>query len=229
MFIYTRRKALVLVFAVLVLLLLRRFITSRDTLTAPPSIENTFASAEKYYGFQRGISAFQPDNLTKHLVVPCTSSEDVSWIDTLPGWLTMTPKIYHIPTGTSVPRPPGALTVPINKGNEAMAYLTYLIDHYSALPDLVVFAHASLNQWHNNELQFYTTSLMLREFNYRRAQRLGYANLRCQWKPGCPAWIQPHTSTYNNDKGEEFYFARAFEKLFPGVPVPEVVAPTAAR
>jgi hypothetical protein len=30
-------------------------------------------------------------------------------------------------------------TVPVNKGNEAMVYLTYLIDHYDSFPDLMVF------------------------------------------------------------------------------------------
>jgi hypothetical protein len=225
---YTRRKLFLLVVGALALLSLHRLLSTAPAAPyAPPEIpanvEATLDSAYAYYGFQRGISIFQPDNLTKHLVIPCTSTEDTSWVSTLPGWLNITPKIYHVPPhGALVP--PGALSVAINKGNEAMAYLTYIIDHYDALPDLVVFTHASYNQWHNNELHMFATPLMLREFNYRRAKRLGYANLRCGWKPGCPAWIKPHTNEYNNDKGEEFYFKRAFEKLFPGTEVPEVVA-----
>jgi hypothetical protein len=42
----------------------------------------------------------------------------------------------------------GALPVPVNKGNEAMVYLTYIIDHYHALPDVVFFHHDHARSWH---------------------------------------------------------------------------------
>ena len=39
----------------------------------------------------------------------------------------------------------------MNKGNEAMAYLTYIIDHYEALPGIMLFVHAhrdGFKAWH---------------------------------------------------------------------------------
>lgn len=106
-------------------------------------------------------------------------------------------------------------TIPGNKGNEAMAYLTYLIEHLSVLPDIVVFAHPHEIAWHNSAAHYSNTSLMLREINYHRVKRLGYMNLRCDWTPGCPSWIQTsRDGTYNEGKGEEWYLARVYDDLF---------------
>ena len=42
-------------------------------------------------------------------------------------------------------------TVAKNKGNEASAYLTYIINNYASLPDYMVFLHALRYQWHNDD------------------------------------------------------------------------------
>lgn len=39
------------------------------------------------------------------------------------------------------------LHVPENKGQESMAYLTYLIDHYKSLPLTVAFLHSHRDRW----------------------------------------------------------------------------------
>lgn len=36
---------------------------------------------------------------------------------------------------------------PMNKGREAIAYLTCLIDHYDELPEIMVFLHANHRTW----------------------------------------------------------------------------------
>lgn len=41
--------------------------------------------------------------------------------------------------------------VPKHKGREAMVYLTYIIDNYYTLPNLMVFLHGRRWQWHNDD------------------------------------------------------------------------------
>ena len=190
---------------------------------SPRGHEGTIETALAHHGFVRGISAFQPDGLSKHLVLPCTPHDDVAWLATLPAWLNATPKVYHVPLAGAAPAP-GVLRVPQNKGNEAMAYLTYLVDHYERLPDLVLFTHASAASWHNNNLHVYSTPLMLRELNYARVVRRGFVNLRCNWTPGCPDWIHPGSARADDDfKAEEGLLADAFGEMFAGVaPAPAV-------
>jgi hypothetical protein len=45
--------------------------------------------------------------------------------------------------------PDNPLTVPKNKGNEASAYLKYILDNYDALPDTVFFCHDEEFSWHH--------------------------------------------------------------------------------
>ncbi|KAF8246496.1 hypothetical protein K440DRAFT_553315 [Wilcoxina mikolae CBS 423.85] len=220
---FLRRRLFPFVLFAAVIYLLKRRIFSPPP---PPNYELTIETAYAHYGFSRGISTFQPDGLSKHLVLPCTPNDDISWLSTLPQWLNLTPKVYHVPLTNSSAPPPGTLTVPKNKGNEVMTYLTYILEHYSDLPDLIVFIHASVSTWHNNDLHIFTTPLMLRELNYRRAKQRGYMNLRCHWSPGCPGWIKPLTGIYNEIKGEEFYLGQVFKYLFPGVAIPEVFGAT---
>lgn len=44
----------------------------------------------------------------------------------------------------------GVEHVPVNKGNEASAYLKYIIDHYDSLPTHVAFVHEQEYSWHHN-------------------------------------------------------------------------------
>ncbi|CUS10053.1 unnamed protein product [Tuber aestivum] len=161
-----------------------------------------------------GVSVFMPDNFVKHLVLPRTSSEDVTWLTYLPEDLNIVPKTYLVdPDKDSVL--PGTRTVPINKGHEAQAYLTYIIEHYDNLPDIAIFTHAHSTAWHNNDLQLSSTPVMLLEMNYRRVVRHGYMNLRCHWKPGCPDWIKPNSTEYDDFKKEESVMYDSFMELFP--------------
>ena len=68
-----------------------------------------------------------------------------------------------------------------------MAYLTYIIDHYDALPNVMLFIHA-----HRDGLKGWHTDAPLHDHVYEiRALRLshiedqGYVNLRCKLNPGC--------------------------------------------
>ena len=103
---------------------------------------------------------------------------------TLFGWLTLRISwqayIYTV-DDTSASRHTST-----NKGREALAYLTYIIDFYPKLPKVVVFMHPHEvgdhvdNQDHSN-LQI----LQALRLDYVREQ--GFANVRCSTNPGCPA------------------------------------------
>ncbi|TPX14707.1 uncharacterized protein E0L32_005102 [Thyridium curvatum] len=117
-----------------------------------------------------------PPPLTKALVIASTSDQprsETSWIDEeVPeDW-----QVYNYVTDR--PASPG-LAVPANKGNEAMAYLTYIVDHYDALPDVVFFHHAHRRGWH----QELDSPDEVRRLRAGYVARAGFASARCL--PGC--------------------------------------------
>jgi hypothetical protein len=74
------------------------------------------------------------------------------------------------------------LQVPANRGHEAMAYLTFIIDNYDSVPEAgAVFVHGSRFSWHNDE-PHYDNLALLSSLNLSAAlDFLGYHNLRCDW------------------------------------------------
>lgn len=80
---------------------------------------------------------------TKALVVASVEADDTSWIHThLPDWQVNRYVVNSESTQFQVPK---------NKGREAMVYLTYMIESYNNLPDIVVFMHSQRYQWHNDD------------------------------------------------------------------------------
>ncbi|KAI5250996.1 hypothetical protein E4T42_04673 [Aureobasidium subglaciale] len=113
------------------------------------------------------------------------------------------------------------------KGHEAMVYLTYVIDNYHLLPDIVIFLHAARYQWHNDD-PLYDNARALSRLQLLYIQKQGYVNLRCAWRPGCPSEIRPHEASVGalSDKfGMRTgpFFAGAFRELLPELTVPEDV------
>ncbi|KAF2716802.1 hypothetical protein K431DRAFT_289086 [Polychaeton citri CBS 116435] len=74
------------------------------------------------------------------------------------------------------------LRVPANRGHEAMAYLTFMIDNYSHIPEAgAVFVHGSRWAWHNDAPD-YDNAYLLELLNVSAAlESQGYHNLRCDW------------------------------------------------
>lgn len=76
----------------------------------------------------------------------------------------------------------------MNKGHEAMAYLTYIIDHYAALPATLAFLHSHrsgfLRAWHV-DAPLHDNAAGMRALQLDFVQRNGYVNLRCNPNPGC--------------------------------------------
>jgi hypothetical protein len=88
------------------------------------------------------------------------------------------------------------LQVPANKGHEAMAYLTFLIDNYDHVPAAgAVFVHGARFQWHNDEAE-YDNAVLLSALNIPTAlEPSGYHNIRCDWSLStCPASTPPQGS-----------------------------------
>ncbi|KAK4505842.1 hypothetical protein PRZ48_003807 [Zasmidium cellare] len=127
--------------------------------------------------------------------------------------------------------PNAAWTVPRNKGREGMVYLTYIVDNYDELADIVIFSHANRYQWHNDD-PLYDGQRVLKRLRLSHILEQGYANLRCVWTLGCPDEIRPHieaeaASPASDPRSSEAragsFYRSAFEELFPGVEVPDVV------
>lgn len=119
--------------------------------------------------------------------------------------------IYHMDEPQYILHPPR------NVGREAMAYLTFLIDHYDVLPEIIVFLHPHLQgwpaAWHNDAPDYNNVrSIQSLKLDYVRTN--GYANMRCIHNPGCPAEIQP----FRNDsrRTAELAFADAYMYFFGG-------------
>jgi len=110
--------------------------------------------------------------------------------------------IYHMDDPSYVLHPPE------NKGREAMAYLTFLIDHYENLPEIIVFLHPHLKGWPeawHTDAPDYSNVNSVRSLRLEYVREHGYANMRCISDPGCPGEIQP----FRNDP------TRSAELAFP--------------
>lgn len=153
---------------------------------------------------------------TKTLVVPKTKDEDTNWIgQEIPEWQ---PAVYVVDD------PSAPLHPPRNKGHEVMVYLSYIIDHYQDLPDVIAFMHSHQFAWHNDDLFGQNAADLLRRLSPARVVREGYMNLRCNWGPGCPDWMHPGAIEENASKQEEIMLARAWGEIFLDDPIPPVLA-----
>lgn len=161
-----------------------------------------------------------PNATDKAVVMARVATEDVDWAYTeLPEWQVA---IYHMDD------PSQTLHPPVNKGREAMAYLTFLIDHYDNLPNIIAFVHAHERgwpvNWHSSDHAGYSNVEALRNLRTEYVEANGYANLRCTHYPGCPDEVQPLRN--DTSREAEMAFADAWMYMFEGnaSTVPETVA-----
>jgi hypothetical protein len=155
-------------------------------------------------------------NYTRTVVVGKREWEDVSWIET--ELSSYEQAVYDVNSRNA------KLHVPKNKGNEVMVYLTYIIDHYDVLNDISVFVHSDRWAWHNNDLLDNDLAMMLNNLIPQRVVREGYVNLKCQFYPGCPAWIDTSATTLDEKKREELLIPQVWKNLFPNDPLPKSLA-----
>ncbi|KAF7713994.1 Uncharacterized protein PECH_006148 [Penicillium ucsense] len=156
----------------------------------------------------------------KELVIAAMSHDNMSWVEeNVPDWHA---NIYR----ADVAPGKASLTVPVNKGNEAMVFLTYIIDRYDSLPDVSLFLHGGRYQWHNDN-PLYDSVISINHLQLNHVQETGYANLRCTWIIGCPAELEP--ARYLRDRPQDpehptaVEFPDRFMELFPDEDLPDVV------
>lgn len=159
------------------------------------------------------------------LVLATMNYTDNTWIDKELGDL-LAPH-GHLNTAIYVVNDASApLHTPANKGHEAMAYLTYLIDSYDSLPSISIFMHGHRTTWHNNDLLALSSASMIRFLRPEKVLKDGYMNLRCHWNPGCPDHLHPFATEYDEDKAEELLVKDAWMQVFQvdETEVPEILA-----
>lgn len=169
--IYRRRKlraALSLliypfVFAVLLTFAAKLLFGGRPTSSPPPVTKPSHGSLEH-----------QPGPISKALVVASTKKDDTTWLYDISPSLNWTINHYRVDD----PLNP-ALSVPSRKGNEAMVYLTYIIDNYESLSDVIFFHHGHPRAWH----QKLTSAEEVARLRTEYVLKAGYASARCL--PGC--------------------------------------------
>ncbi|KAF1993638.1 hypothetical protein P154DRAFT_527629 [Amniculicola lignicola CBS 123094] len=157
-----------------------------------------------------------PQSDQKELVVASLVGDETDWLDQYFGNWT---KNIYIVNNQSAP-----LTVAVNKGREAMPFLTYIITRYATLPDVSIFIHSKRYQWHNED-PMYDGVPVLQMLRLPQVQKKGYVALRCSWTMGCPAELHPlHPSDGSDDRSQnERAYAKAFRFLLPDEPIPEIV------
>jgi hypothetical protein len=156
------------------------------------------------------------------LVVSSTSSENTRWIAS--NFPNLTTAVYIVDRNDH----DSPFKTPMNKGNEAMVYLTYIIDTYESLPEVAIFSHAHLRSKHTDELLGNSIVESLRRLRLPRVKRDGYFNLRCSWKPGgCPQYLNlrdPSLSAFEGS-AEAQTLRTAWSELLPDLKeVPEWVS-----
>lgn len=126
----------------------------------------------------RGICPGLEDSLKPVLVVARVAADEDQWLKSLED-------LYHLCVYTadaSIDKTSAYLQVPANRGHEAMAYLTFIIDNYEHIPEAgAVFVHGSRWAWHNDAPD-YDNAALLAALNVSSAlTSFGYHNLRCDW------------------------------------------------
>ncbi len=165
--------------------------------------------------YQAGIPKPAGQNYSRTVVIASTSKEDTTWLAHLANEPNLATAVYVVDD------PNSPLTVPKNKGHEVMVYLTYIIDNYDQLSDIIMFMHAHQITWHNNDLIFSDAVEMVRRLSSQKVTRDGYMNMRCHLDPGCPDHIHPSTDDdHGGNVPEAVVIGRAWIELFPDAEAP---------
>lgn len=100
-----------------------------------------------------------------------------------------------------------------------MAYFTYLIDNYAALPSTIAFLHPHqsgfLRAWHV-DTPLHENAFALQHLQLEHVQQAGYVNLRCKWNPGC---VKAHRKG-RNEHEHEHVTGEVWQAVFAGTSTP---------
>jgi hypothetical protein len=110
------------------------------------------------------------------------------------------------------------LPVPRLYGREAMAYLTYIIDHYDCLPSYTVFLHGHERSWH----QLAPVAAKIRALNLTALSEENYISLRCEDNMGCER--RPYIDTTEVNWEGERHMGAFFRHILPDVESPQQIS-----
>jgi hypothetical protein len=151
-----------------------------------------------------------PKAQDKAVIMARIHTEDVSWAyEQLSDWKL---GIYHMDNETE-----NGLHPPRNKGREAMAYLSFIIDHYENLPAYMVFVHPHLKGWPeawHTDSDDHDQVKSIQSLRLEYLDKHGYANMRCIHDPGCPAEIQ--VDRQDDHRTAEHAMREAWPYMFGG-------------
>ena len=117
-----------------------------------------------------------------------------------------------------MPDPALGLSVPQDFAREAMAYLTYIVDHYDSLPDYAIFIHGHDQSWHQRAL----ISSKIRALNLTALENEDYISLRCGNMMGCER--QPNTDTFNTNWWAEEHIRDFWNIIIPHEEMPRFIS-----
>ncbi|KAJ8105225.1 hypothetical protein OPT61_g10307 [Boeremia exigua] len=167
-----------------------------------------------------------PDRIIVMVKVP---KDDTHWVHELQDWQSA---IYDIDIetphniSTLDPLTNSTLRTLRNKGNEANAYLAYIVQNYNTLPSTIAFLHPHKDgypaAWHTDNDE-YSNIVSLQTLNINFVQSNGYANLRCVNDPGCPQEVMPFRDPPEKHRTAEAAMSDAWHELF-NTDVPHVLA-----
>lgn len=158
-----------------------------------------------------------------HLVLAAGTWNDLSWTKHI-----LVPNLHPIPYIANDPT--AKYHPPVNRGNEAMVYLTYLYEFYDRLPDISIFTHGSDYSWHVDGVLGYSTAYAISHLDLDELRRRQYMNLRISWLRACPNWINTSVTSIWTEgfdeklRPEERFMKRAFVDNFPDDPVPAILS-----
>ncbi|PSN74939.1 hypothetical protein BS50DRAFT_27669 [Corynespora cassiicola Philippines] len=162
------------------------------------------------------------DNPTGAIVAAVGMNTNLTWITEIKNPMWKLHRYNH-----DDPNPPPSTHFPINKGNEAMAYLSYVINNYESLPDYSIFIHGHRLSWHQEG----DMVDIINNFRLPALIKAGYAPLRCDWYPSCPQEIRPihHDAVVwgpgVHREDTEWVIAYVWKALFgPDEELPETIA-----
>ncbi|KAF2813131.1 uncharacterized protein BDZ99DRAFT_460425 [Mytilinidion resinicola] len=154
----------------------------------------------------------------KAIVMGRLARDDVDWVaQDLPDWERY---IYTVDNDNST------LHTAVNKGKEAMPYLTFIIDNYQNLPKTMAFLHSHRGGWPeawHNDAPGYMAKNMLDKLKIDYVQRNGYANLRCIHNPGCPGEMQMFRQPPQGELEVEGYMLEVWQRFFNSTAPPHII------
>lgn len=155
------------------------------------------------------------------LVIAGQESTDLSWTAGMERSWTLLKYDANQPDN-----PDPRLRFPRRKGNEAVVYLSYLIDNYDSLPWCTLFVHGHAESWHQET----DIATLIDTLDRKQLARYGYISLRCEWHPSCPAEVRPQNHDaliWGNDpfrSATEAAVGGNWKVLFPTDPAPDTMA-----